>query len=112
MRPALLTHPLNVLQVEQVRPIARTQTVPLPGALSAGIKQVANTTGGGALRYRVGLSDSEHWISALLATQLNELIASKRLSQGSYVRLVDFTIQNLPSQKTKANRCQAQIFWP
>ena len=61
-------------------------------AASTGAKhmQQAGAPSTSAERYRLALSDGTHWCSAMLATQLNELVRTGELGNGSYIKLQDY----------------------
>ena len=55
---------------------------------AAGIKRITPTTGGNQMqRLRIGISDGEHWVSVMLASQLNALVDEQRLQENSVARL-------------------------
>lgn len=54
---------------------------------------------GGAERYRLGVSDGAHWCSAMLATQLNDLVRDGRVDVGTVLRLDDYLVNVLSGRK-------------
>lgn len=59
-----------------------------------GIKRLSPSTGGNApQRFRVGISDGEHWISVMLASQLNQLVAEERIMENTVLRINEALVQ-------------------
>lgn len=56
-------------------------------------KKVAPTTGGAANldRYRIIISDGEHFLQAMLATQLNHLVDEERIKKHSVAVIEKFS---------------------
>jgi replication factor A1 len=54
------------------------------------IKKIGASSAGAADRYRLVISDSQHYQQAMLTTQLNPLVESKQLQQWSIVRLKEY----------------------
>lgn len=50
-------------------------------------------------RYRLAVSDGEHFMQAMLATQLNHLVTEKEVMSNSIVRLNDFISQEVSSKR-------------
>ena len=71
----------------------------------AGIKQIGQQQGSApqakpqAVRYRLGLSDGSVWVSGMLATQLNTLVTSNQIVEGTYMRLNEICISQLNGRK-------------
>ena len=61
--------------------------------------QATGAAGAAAERYRLGLSDGAHWCSAMLATQLNDLVHDRRVDVGTFVRLDDYLVKTLSGRK-------------
>jgi len=50
-------------------------------------------------RYRLGLSDGSLWGSAMLATQLNDLVEGGSVKVGTMLRLTEYMINTLNGRK-------------
>lgn len=50
-------------------------------------------------RYRLIVSDGEHWTSAMLATQLNHLIQQGQITTFSVFKLNEFICNNVQNRK-------------
>jgi replication factor A1 len=59
------------------------------------IKPVANNNGVGVNRYRAVLSDGEHFVQGMLATQFNELVDNDELQVNSLIQVQEFMNNNI-----------------
>lgn len=71
--------PVPVMQCLQVKPMG------------------ASATGGE--RYRLVMSDGDHYVQAMLATQANHVIHEGKLVRGSFARVKQYNPQNLKGKK-------------
>lgn len=71
--------PVPVMQCLQVKPMG------------------ASATGGE--RFRLVMSDGEHYVQAMLATQANHVIHDGKLVRGSFARVKQYTPNNLKGKK-------------
>ena len=53
----------------------------------------------GKQRYRLAVSDGEHWMSALIATQMAHLVTENRLVVNTVLRLKEYIVQDLGGRK-------------
>jgi replication factor A1 len=64
------------------------------------IKQVDAKQGGAAQdRYRIIISDGQHYLQSMLATQLNTSVQDGSVGKLSIVRLTRFTINNIRDKR-------------
>lgn len=84
---------------------AQSQRVPRSPSCAfpaAGIKQVNQNNAAaepGKTRYRLAVSDGEHWMSALIATQMAHLVTENRLVVNTVLRLKEYIVQDLGGRK-------------
>lgn len=71
--------PVPVMQCLQVKPMG------------------ASATGGE--RFRLVMSDGDHYVQAMLATQANHVIHDEKLVRGSFARVKQYTPNNLKGKK-------------
>lgn len=62
------------------------------------IKPMAPTAQGGD-RYRLVMSDGEHYVQTMLATQANDVVKDDKLKRGSIARIHQYTPNNLKGKK-------------
>ncbi len=48
---------------------------------------------------RLSVSDGVHWMTAILAVQLNDLVTSGKIAAGSIARLVQFNVNQNNDRK-------------
>ena len=58
-----------------------------------GSKVVSNPLPNASERWRLALSDGTHWCTAMLASQLNDLVRSGELVNGTVLRLNEYLNQ-------------------
>lgn len=58
--------------------------------------QAAN---GGTDRYRIVLSDGVNFVQAMVATQLNGLITSDKITRGSFIKLIGYTVNKMKERR-------------
>jgi Replication factor-A protein 1, N-terminal domain len=75
-------HETPILQVLAVKKLAATNAA------------VTNTE-----RWRIVLSDGEHFIQSMLATQLNHMIANNEIQKGVLVKLTQYTTNKMKEKK-------------
>ena len=63
-----------------------------------GVKPVPNK-GDGKQRHRLALSDGQHWITAIPATQLDDLVTNQVVVVGSVIRLEEYLFNNVNNRQ-------------
>ncbi|KAK3249417.1 hypothetical protein CYMTET_41152 [Cymbomonas tetramitiformis] len=63
------------------------------------IKQIGSTGGSAAERFRLVLSDGHHWGQAMLATQLNHLVTTEQVKEGTVMRLQEYICNVVQGRK-------------
>ena len=63
------------------------------------IKQMGAAAQGGADRYRLVMSDGQHYVQSMLATQANHVVHDNKLVRGCLVNLQQYTPNNLKGKK-------------
>lgn len=71
---------------------------PVPVAQCLQIKQMQPSAQGGD-RYRLVISDGEHYVQTMLATQANHVVADGKLVRGCMIRVKQYTPNNLKGKK-------------
>lgn len=64
--------------------------------------------GDGKQRHRLALSDGQNWITAVPATQLDDLVASKAVDVGSVIRLQEYLFNHVNSRQCVPSSCPAE----
>lgn len=61
-------------------------------------------------KWRVALSDGEHWIQCVLATQLSHMMASNQVEIGSIIRIQECMVQNV-NMGSKGSDATPYFLW-
>lgn len=70
---------------------------PVPVLQCLQIKQMAPSAGGD--RYRLVISDGQHYVQTMLATKANHVVHDGKLVRGCLVRVKQYTPNNLKGKK-------------
>lgn len=76
-------------------------TASSPNCMPAGIKTMPNTQPGAAERYRLAISDGQHWCTAMLASQLNDVVKNGEVVNGCLLRLNEYLSQVMQGKRCK-----------
>lgn len=60
-----------------------------------------NTQPGAAERYRLAISDGQHWCTAMLASQLNDVVKNGEVVNGCLLRLNEYLSQVMQGKRCK-----------
>lgn len=71
---------------------------PIPTMQCLQVKQMAPSAQGGD-RYRLVMSDGQHYVQTMLATQANHVVHEEKLVRGCIARVKQYTPNNLKGKK-------------
>lgn len=79
-------------------PDKATKQFPVPIMQCLQVKQMAPSAQGGD-RYRLVMSDGQHYVQTMLATQANHVVHEEKLVRGCIARVKQYTPNNLKGKK-------------
>jgi replication factor A1 len=87
-----------------IRAIHDSEVQPVPGYENPilqvlAVKKINSTAPTGTERWRVVLSDGNHFIQSMLATQLNPLVQSNEIQKGVFIRLLQYTMNKMKDKR-------------
>ena len=87
-----------------IRAIYESEILPVPDHENPvlqvlAVKKINSTTPNATERWRVVLSDGNHFIQSMLATQLNPMIQNNEITKGVFIRLTHYTMNKMKDKR-------------
>jgi replication factor A1 len=99
----------DLLSPGVIRVIHDSESQPVPGYENPvlqvlAVKKINSTAPNATERWRVVLSDGNHFIQSMLATQLNIMVQNNAIQKGVFIRLLQYTMNKMKDKRYSAIR--------